>query len=151
MDLVAELASLVKALEEARIDYAFCGAVALAVHGAPRATQDIDLMARRGDLDAVRRVARGCGFIFEALPMTFSSSGVTVVRFTKLIEQQPLMLDVLIADGPLEAVWKGKETVAWREGPIRVVSREGLITLKLAAGRPQGLVDVQRLREVERG
>jgi hypothetical protein len=34
---------------------------------------------------------------------------------------------------------------------MRVVSREGLISLKLAAGRPQDLADVQRLREVDRG
>jgi hypothetical protein len=32
-----------------------------------------------------------------------------------------------------------------------VVSRAGLITLKLAAGRPQDIVDVQRLEESARG
>jgi hypothetical protein len=33
----------------------------------------------------------------------------------------------------------------------QVVSRDALIALKLAAGRPQDLVDVQRLKEMNRG
>jgi len=32
---------------------------------------------------------------------------------------------------------------------MSVVSRAGLVTLKLTAGRPQDLVDVQRLGELE--
>lgn len=36
-------------------------------------------------------------------------------------------------------------------GIVSVVSRAGLVTLKLAAGRPQDLVDVARLKELEDG
>ncbi|RYE93549.1 MAG: hypothetical protein EOO75_04115 [Myxococcales bacterium] len=61
------------------------------------------------------------------------------------------MLDVLLADGPLEAVWQSRQRVAWHGGELSVVSREGLISLKLEAGRPQDLADVQRLSEVHRG
>ncbi|MBI5497352.1 MAG: hypothetical protein HY904_20225 [Deltaproteobacteria bacterium] len=63
----------------------------------------------------------------------------------------PLMLDVLLAQPPLDAVWAARVRLPWEDDHIQVVSREGLITLKLAAGRPQDLVDVQKLREAERG
>ena len=39
IDVYAELVAILEALEEAHIDYALCGALALAVHGAPRATR----------------------------------------------------------------------------------------------------------------
>jgi hypothetical protein len=42
-----------------------------------------------------------------------------------------------------------RERLAWGEGDIWVVSREDLITLKLTAGRPQDLVDIQSLAALE--
>lgn len=81
--------------------------------------------------------------------MTFSSNGVR--RFTKIVDGQPLMLDVLEVGEALAAVWESREVLRWSEGEVHVVSRQGLIRLKLAAGRPQDLVDVQRLQELHRG
>ena len=134
VDLYVELSAIVSVLEQRGIDYALCGGIALAIHGAPRATQDIDLLVRVEDLDPLRQAVRGCGFVFEALPMDFSSSGITVHRFTKLIENVPLMLDALIATGPLAAVWQTRLVAPFEQGKIRVVSKEGLVTMKLAAG-----------------
>jgi hypothetical protein len=157
VDLFAEVVALTAALEAAEVDYAICGGVALAVHGAPRATRDIDLLAREADLPRLREIVRSRGFTIEALPMTFSSSGISICRFTKIEpEGQPLMLDVLLAEGPLESVWQTRARVAFAAtdtagGALWVVSRGGLITLKLAAGRPQDIVDIQRLQEASRG
>jgi hypothetical protein len=157
VDLFAEVVALVAALDAAAIDYAICGAVALAIHGAPRATKDIDLLAREADLPRLRDTVRACGFTLEALPMTFSSSGISIRRFTKMEpDGRTLMLDVLLAEGALDSVWHTRARVSFEgAGPSRstlwVVSKAGLITLKLAAGRPQDIVDIQRLEEVSRG
>lgn len=150
MNFFLELQALVGALERCSIDYALCGGVALAIHGAPRATQDIDLLLRPEDMDRLRAVARDCGFTFESLPMDFAN-GITIQRFTKLIEGQPFMLDVLLVSPPVERVWADRMKLALEGGTVRVVSRAGLIALKLAAGRPQDMVDIQRLEEVDRG
>jgi hypothetical protein len=150
MDFFLEIKNLTAALDAGGVDYALCGGVALAIHGVPRATQDIDLLVRPEDLASLRRVARACGFNLESLPMDFSS-GVTIQRFTKLIDGQPLMLDALLVGAPLERAWAGRQTAEIEGGRMRVVSREALISLKLAAGRPQDLVDVQRLQETRRG
>jgi hypothetical protein len=156
VDLFAELLRLTAAFDAEQVDYAICGAIALAVHGAPRATKDIDIMAREIELPRLREAARSCGFTIEALPMTFESSGISIRRFTKNEPSgRTLMLDVLIADSILEAVWASRVRleVALPSGESRVlsvVSREGLITLKVAAGRPQDLVDVRRIQELAR-
>ena len=150
MDFLQELKDLTVALDAGAVDYALCGGVALAIHGVPRATQDIDLLVRPEDLSRLREVARACGFVLESFPMDFAS-GITIQRFTKLISGQPLMLDALLVAGPLDGAWKGRQSAEIEGGHVRVVSRESLIALKLAAGRPQDLVDVQRLQEVHRG
>ena len=142
---------LVSSLDRHGVDYAICGGIALAIHGVPRATQDIDLLAQENELGALRSAARECGYVFETEPMEFSQSGVTIIRFTKLIGVQPLMLDVLLAIGPARRVWAGRLEILFEGTRVKVVSREGLITLKLAAARPQDLVDIQRLSEVNRG
>jgi len=61
------------------------------------------------------------------------------------------MLDALLVSGPTEAVWSGRLKAAFEGGTVRVVSREGLMSLKLAAGRPQDIADIKRLEELSRG
>jgi hypothetical protein len=61
------------------------------------------------------------------------------------------MLDALLVGPTTERVWQDRQTADIEGGSMCVVSREGLVTLKLAAGRPQDLADIQRLRELDRG
>jgi hypothetical protein len=150
VDFFQEFKNLSAALDAGGVDYAICGGVALAIHGVPRATQDIDLLLRPEDLGRFRAVVRACGFTLESLPMDFAS-GITIQRFTKLVADQHLMLDVLLVGGVLTSIWAGRQSAEYEGGQVRVVSREGLIALKLAAARPQDLVDVQRLQESGRG
>ena len=149
LDFFQELTDLLVRLEAQGLDYALCGGVALAIHGAPRATQDIDLLIRPEDMSRLRQVARDCGFSFESLPMDFAS-GVTIQRFTKLIDGQPFMLDALLVSGPLETVWAGRLKAPFEGGTVQVVSHEGLISLKLISARPQDLADIKRLQELDR-
>jgi hypothetical protein len=149
IDVYAEFVALVRALDEAAVEYAICGALALAIHGAPRATKDIDLIARREDQVRIREVATRCGFVFKALPMEFAGSGIEVQRFTKLVDGRPLMLDVLWLNAKLQPIWDDRQQVPWSDRTISVVSRDGLITLKLTAGRAQDLVDIQSLTAAE--
>jgi len=149
VDVYAEFVAVVHALEEAHIEYALCGALALAVHGAPRATKDIDLIARKPDAERIREVVRELGFVFEALPMEFSSSGIEVQRYTKLVEGRPFMLDVLWLIPKLQQIWDDRVRMPWRDGTLCVVSKDGLIVLKSTAGRAQDLVDIQSLTAAE--
>ena len=80
MDLIAELKRVTGAFDEAGLTYALCGGLAVAVHGAPRATTDLDLRPeRRLDhkidyspaavkrrLEAVEQARRACFVLAEA-------------------------------------------------------------------------------------
>ena len=148
-DIYAEFVAVVRAFDDAGIEYALCGALALAVHGAPRATKDIDLIARKEDEARIHEVVAKIGFTHAALPMRLAGSGIEVQRFTKLAEGRPLLLDVLWLCPSLQTIWEDRERVPWAAGTLSVVSREGLVTLKLTAGRAQDLVDIQSLTAAE--
>lgn len=149
INLYDELVALVRAFDAAGVEYALCGGMALAVHGVSRATRDIDLLALPEQELALREVVRAQGYTLEALPMTFTS-GIRVKRFTKLVEGRPVLLDVLWVNDALREIWAEREHARWEHGPLEVVSRRGLITLKLTAGRPQDLADIQALSALER-
>lgn len=57
MDLLVELANLIKVFDEDEIDYALCGGLALAVYAKPRATLDIDIMVQPDYLDEIKQKA----------------------------------------------------------------------------------------------
>jgi len=145
LDLRTSLDALAASLDQAGIPYAVCGALALAIHGHPRATKDIDLLTTPDQIAALKAVARVHGFTIEALPMTFASSGITVHRVSRLVGTQILTLDIVDASGLLAPVWNTRERFDTARGPVWVVSRQGLITMKLAAGRPQDLADLAQL------
>ena len=145
LDLRTVLDALTTSLDQAGIPYAVCGALALAIHGHPRATKDIDLLTTPDQIAGLKAVARVHGFTLEALPMTFSSSDITIHRVSRVVGAQIVTLDILDGSGVLEPVWNTRERRDTTRGPVWVVSRQGLITMKLAAGRPQDLADLVRL------
>jgi hypothetical protein len=146
IDLLQDFRSLVSAFELATIEYAVVGALALAVHGFPRATTDIDLLIRSEDLEAALRAAATVGYRFPAEPMTFRN-GMQVRRVTKVLAGDHLILDLLLVNDELEDVWTSRQRVASQHGGITVVSREALVKMKAMAGRAQDLVDLDRLRD----
>ncbi len=149
LDLYEELRALALAFDAAGVEFALCGGLALAVHGHPRATRDIDLLVPREQVPLAKSVARSCGFVLSALPMKFPNSGIEIERVSKIVGTDVLMLDLLIANGVLAPVWQSRLRMPWGPGELPVVSREGLISMKLAAGRPQDLADLAKLQESE--
>ena len=60
LDLFDELKALIRALDANAVDHAVIGALAVAIHGAPRATTDIDLLIDEANLErglAVRAIS----------------------------------------------------------------------------------------------
>lgn len=149
MDIYEEFRDLVIALEARGIDYAVAGALALAVHGVPRATSDIDLLVCPEDVDRIRQTARERGFTIEAPPIRFRD-GLEVRRVNKIDGEEMLSLDLLLVNPNLEGVWTSRQTVESEFGAVRVVSREALIQMKAWAGRSRDVADIERLRELDR-
>lgn len=149
MNLAEELEKLLASLEAAQLPYALAGGLALAVWGVPRATKDIDLLVRSEDLDLVRSVARAVGFGLEAKPLRFRD-GMELRRMTKVEGGRHLVLDLILVDENSRSAWESRVRVEAFDGPLWVVSRDGLIDMKTRAARPQDMADVEKLMELDR-
>jgi hypothetical protein len=148
IDLAEEFEAVISALAEHRIEYAVCGGLAMAIHGLPRATVDIDLLIRPETEDRVYAAVEPLGFRIRANPMHFDQGRMETRRISKIDPAgDTLMLDLLLVTPAFENVWRDRTTIESDFGPISVVSRKGLIELK--SGRMSGVDqdDIKRLRD----
>lgn len=150
MDLREETISLVSAIRDADIPYALCGGLAVAIHGFPRATEDIDLLAREEDLDRIQATAATLGFTIPAapIPLGFGKPFRTEIRRrSKAVDQLLIPLDIMLVVPELEHVWTARQSLHVWGIDVHVVSRDGLRFLKEYAGRPKDLQDLAELDE----
>lgn len=148
IDLYTEFYALTDALSAADVPYAVCGGVAVAIHGYPRFTRDIDLLILPADERRVLDVAAQRQFIFDAGRMPMGEGDAykwEIVRVSKIVGHDLLSLDLLLVGPDIQAVWDSRGTAAFNGRKISVVSREGLKRLKLIAGRKQDLLDLEQL------
>ena len=147
--LYDELKELVTALNEEQVPYALCGGLAMAVHGLPRATVDIDFVVQPADLERVVRLAKGLGYKFAAVPMELSSGTVQIRRFSKMAgeDEDPFVLDLILASGPLQALFEGRQELPWEGRTLWVLSRDGMIQMKSLRGSEQDRADIAALKE----
>jgi nucleotidyltransferase AbiEii toxin of type IV toxin-antitoxin system len=150
LDLIAELEALVDGLSRAGVEYALCGGLAVAVHGHPRATMDIDLLVPSDQLAAALEAAKRAGFDLPARKMVFgvrTGRPREVHRVSKLDPDtnELMSLDLIVVGPTLEETWRGRVVVPWLGRQVPIVSREGLVTMKRLAGRPQDLADIAAL------
>lgn len=148
-DLYEELKAVIFALDENGIDYALCGGLAMAVHGLPRATVDIDLLILAERLEETWSKAKSLGYTIEAMPMTFSRGAVEIRRLSKIDRDTGIVLslDLLLVTPQIIDIWESRTEVEWESGRLWVVSRRGLIALKSFRSSAQDLADIERLKE----
>ncbi|MCW5961748.1 MAG: hypothetical protein KIS76_16425 [Pyrinomonadaceae bacterium] len=89
-DIYAELKRIINALDENDVEYAVCGGWAMAIHGVPRATVDIDLLISAESLDKVFEIAKSNDYWLEGLPMSFHNGQIEIAGFLKLMTKQVL-------------------------------------------------------------
>ncbi len=135
------------ALNRHGVRYLIIGGYAVAFHGYPRATKDLDLWLEASPENAGRTLEAIRDFFGETLGLEvadLTSPGVVQLGYA------PNRIDlVVLPEGDptfAEAFARARETRA--DGiPVRVVSKEDLLALKQAFGRTQDLADVDALEE----
>lgn len=147
--LLSEFTKIVSAFEDNGLEYAVCGGLAMAIHGYPRATMDIDLLIPDRSLEKAFEIATENGFDIRGLDISFKEPAVEIRRVSKIIGDAILCLDLLLVIDEIEDVWSTRERVNYDGRPMSVVSREGLIKLKKRAGRPQDIADIYRIENEE--
>jgi hypothetical protein len=132
---------------DAKVEFVIVGAFAVAYHGVPRATGDMDVFVRPSPENA-RRVFDG--LVRFGAPL--ASAGVTPEDFETpgivyQIGQPPRRIDVLteISGVSFDEAWATRRTVQFQGRGIPFIGREELLRNKKAAGRPKDLADLSRL------
>ena len=129
------------------VKYLLIGGYAVSIHGYVRATNDIDL--------AVASHAENARNIVAALTeFGFGSSGISVELFTRdrnvvRMGVPPVRIEILnYLEGPgFDAAYERRKTVEVEKISINVIGLDDLYANKSAVGRPQDLVDVDKLKE----
>lgn len=149
--LLEEFVNFTESLNQENVDYAICGGWAMAIHGLPRATVDIDLLISNEDLNKAWTIAQNLGYDVEGLPLHFHDGIIEIRRISKIDKESKRLFTIgfLLVTESLKDIWENREQIEWEDGKLWTVSREGLILLKTISGREQDLLDVKKLREVE--
>jgi len=129
------------------VQFLIIGGYALAAHGLPRATGDLDAWVWASDENALKIIAALNEF-------GFGDVGVTVSDFSRedsvvQLGYPPYRIDILTSiDGvEFKDAWDRRILVRVNQSDVPFISRQDLVTNKTAVGRPQDIADVKRLTE----
>ena len=145
MTLPPEWSEFIALLCAARVRFLIVGAHALAVHGRPRATGDLDILVEPTPANAARLATALKGFGFSDLARQ-TTELATPDRMATL-GRPPLRIDVMtsISGVSFDEAWAGRRIVRFGGHRIGVLGRREFERNKRAAGRPQDLLDLALL------
>ncbi len=147
--LNADFRDVLLELADAKAEFLVVGAYALAAHGIPRATGDIDVLIRPSEENAKK--------VFAALDRfgaPLAAAGVKVEDFATqgLVYQiglPPRRIDILtgISGVSFDEASVAKLELMLDGRPIGFIGRQALLANKRAAARPKDLADVATLEK----
>ncbi|MGQ0656728.1 MAG: hypothetical protein ACT4NU_01320 [Chromatiales bacterium] len=131
------------------VEYLIVGAYALAAHGIPRATGDIDLWVRASPENA-RRVWNALA-AFGAPLSGLTEADLQLAGQVFQIGVAPRRIDILTSIDAVdfEAAWQRRVEIVVDGLPLPILHRHDLIANKRAVGRPQDLADTARLEALD--
>jgi hypothetical protein len=148
MDLPRDLIELFSAFADTDVRYLLVGGHAVAAHGRPRATKDVDLWLSpaRANIERACRALRQFGLpgeIIEALRCAKPSDIVWIGR-------PPSRVDFLqsLPAVTFERCWSSRAEIEVDGVLVFVIGKADLIRNKEAVGRPQDRRDVKSLQSV---
>lgn len=152
-----DAASLLAALNDAGVSFVVIGGFAVSAHGYPRATKDLDIVPAP-DTENLERLASVLERLDASLlgmeefaeevvqpdaeGLALGGNFVLSTSGGRLDIMQMVAPDLEFAD--LEAAAVEDEVFGH---PVRFCGYEHLVAMKEAAGRPEDLLDLQRLRQ----
>ena len=142
---------LLVAFGEAGVEFVIVGAYAVAFHGAPRASGDIDVFVRPSPENAARVLSALARF---GAPL--EAAGLTAVDFARpgtvyQIGLPPRRVDVMteISGLTFDEAWASRVTAEVGGQVVSFIGRAALVKNKEATGRLKDAADAARLRQIE--
>jgi hypothetical protein len=142
-----DFAEMLDALSAAGAEFLIVGAHALAAHGRPRATGDLDILVEPTPENARRLRAVLTAFGFPALARAADRFAVRDQMAS--LGGPPLRIDLMtsISGVSFARAWKGRVRVPFGRHRIGFLGRAEFVANKRAAGRAKDLLDVALLEE----
>jgi len=144
MDYLTVLKKLVKIFQSQKIPYMLVGGIATSIYGEPRATKDIDLMVmvKPYHLGKLLSTLKKNKFQFHA-----EEAKVLLEFGNRIMIYDPtgiLRIDLWIPKTNYEKqAFKRRKKEMLKKTTLFTVSVEDLILLKLLAGRPKDIIDIE--------
>jgi hypothetical protein len=138
---------LIDSLISNRVRFLIVGAHALAVHGRPRATGDLDVLVEPTPENAKRLGLALGAFGFPALAAEAAAFAHPDRMVT--LGQEPLRIDIMtsISGVSFTEAWRGRRRVAIGGTTVGVLGLAELVKNKTASGRPKDKLDLELLAE----
>lgn len=142
-----DFVEMLSALSEAGAEYLVVGAHAMAAHGVPRATGDLDIWVRPGPGNAQRVLTALANFGAPLHDLTVDDLMREDMVFQ--IGVPPARIDILtsISAVPFDEAWPERLTVHVGALPVPVLGRAQFLKNKRAVGRPKDLADIALMEE----
>ncbi len=161
---MAIFAPLFDALNKSNIRYVVVGGLATVLHGYVRLTVDIDLAVDLTPNEAKKAISTLTQLgLVPQLPLNPSDFANPQTRqiwnreknmqvFSMVDPRHPLRIVDLFVENPIpfEDLWNRSRTVQVDTASIRIASLVDLIHMKQLAGRPQDLIDIEQLEQIQK-
>ena len=145
MDLAPDFDEFIACLTAHGVDFVVVGAYALAFHGAPRFTADLDVLVRPTLDNAARLLAALTAFGFPVTELTPEA----VADRRRMLEMgvPPVQIHVMSAISGVEwdEAWSDRAEGTLGTQRVSFLGRDTYLRNKRAAGRPKDLADIDAL------
>ena len=147
MEVQPDFRELLALLNAHSVEYMIVGGYALAFHGAPRFTGDLDVFVRPTTQNARRILAALSDFGFGSLNLGAEDFS-TQDRVVQL-GVPPVRVDLItsLSGVSWETCWASRQPGAYGDVPVAFIGREQFIANKRAVGRTKDLADLEALGE----
>jgi hypothetical protein len=141
----------VELLNSSGVRFLIVGGHAVALHGYPRFTGDLDVWIAADPENAVRVIKVLSDFGFGSLK--FSARDFVRPGYAIQLGRPPYRIDILTSIDAVAFARAYRRRRVVRAGTLTIpfIALEDLLKNKRATGRPQDLADVERLRSANKG
>jgi len=145
MSLPKDWRAFIELLNSSEVEYVIVGAVALAYHGFPRYTGDLDILIRNSSQNAARVESVLAAFGFKSLGL--SAKDLTNDYRVIQLGVAPNRIDLLtsITGVPFGEAWEDRVHADWDGLPMNFAGRKTLVRNKRQTGRTQDKADLEAL------
>lgn len=145
MQIYSDFKDILRAFNEFNVEYLIIGGYAVTFHAEPRYTKDLDLWVRANRENS--KVLFQALQAFGAPLVNLNEDSFAEEGFFYQIGVIPVRVDIVLSVSGVQfqEAWEKRVEADLDDVKVYFMSKEDLILSKLAAGRPQDIIDAQLL------